>query len=70
MENSHVVFSGVRDERNYYDFQLLVVEAISQTYFRKGHKHVPDMIPYQVSHVLCTSIRVYQEHNVRLPNRW
>lgn len=36
MENSHVVFSGVRDERNYDDFQLSVVEAISQTHFSPG----------------------------------
>lgn len=71
MENSHVVSSGVRDERNYYDFQLLVVEAISRTYFSPGkYTNMCQMVPYKASHVVCTSMCVYQKHNVRLPDRW
>lgn len=48
-------FSDVKDEKDYYNFQLLLVEAISQAHFSQGRD--PKMyqtIPYKAFHVACT----------------
>lgn len=69
-KNSHVFFSDVKDERVYYNFQLLLVQAISQTHFsQEKDPNMCQTISYKASHVACTYIHVYQKYNIRLSDR-
>lgn len=58
-------FSDVKDKRDYYNFQLLLVQAISQNHFCQGRD--PKMYqttPSKCSRVACIFTRLSKQHQI------